>query len=79
MRDQQTPIDKAVRELEAAINDMTVKVDNVYKAFCTVHPYLLNIIAKGIMKTIAYRSGDMRINPYIAKAASELFPEEVIR
>ena len=79
MRDQQAPIDKAVRELEAAINDMAVKVDNVYKAFCTVDPYLLNIMALGLMKAVAYRSGDVRINPYTAKAAGELFPEEVIR
>jgi len=76
MRDIQTPITEAVEALEKSVNDMLVDVDNVANAFSKVHPYLLNLIALGLMKTVAHRSHDGRINPILAKAALELWPRD---
>lgn len=58
----QEKINEAINDLEKAVNNSIVNYENVKTALLRVHPYLLNIIAKGVCGAIHERKHDGRIS-----------------
>lgn len=59
---EQEKINESVKDLEKSVNSTIVDFENVKTAFMRVHPYLLNLIAKGVCSAIHERKHDGRIS-----------------
>ena len=65
---------EAVNALDDAVNDMGVSSPMIGKCFLSVHPYLLDQIAKGVLWACEQRGkSDSRITPLVKKAAEMIW------
>lgn len=58
----QQRINETVKQLENDVNNSIIDFHDVETAFMRIHPYLLNLLAKGICSAVNNRKTDGRIN-----------------